>query len=83
VGIAAVAGITCNRPDNCSNGYFVGSVGDGLIALVVRKRGCIEVDVPGVPDVWMPLAVGDVAGKDDGGSPDDRLMYVRAGTSYC
>jgi hypothetical protein len=48
VGIAGIAGITCNRPDNCSNGCFVGSVGDGLIALVVMKRRCIRVDVPGV-----------------------------------
>jgi hypothetical protein len=48
VSIAAVAGITCNRPNNCSNGCFVGSVGDGLISLVVKKRGRIGVDVPGV-----------------------------------
>ena len=49
MGIAAVAGMfvaSVIAPNNCSNYCFVGSAGDG--ALVVIKRGCLRVDVPGV-----------------------------------
>ena len=56
VGIAAVAGVfvvLVIAPINCSNCCFVGSSGDGVIALVVVKVGVSEwrVDVPGVPQV--------------------------------
>jgi hypothetical protein len=47
VGIAAVARVfvvLVIAPKNCSNCCFVGSSGDGVIALVVVKRGCIGVE---------------------------------------